>query len=93
MPEASTVTHGKAVLHLGCPASERTETERQLAAASVSIVWAGNVAYALSELERRDIPVLLDLSPGAAALQTARDSGPTCIERCARCVSIGRSDK
>ena len=73
MLEARTVTHEKAVLYLGCPASERPETERQLATASVSVVWADNVAYALSELQRRDIPVLLDLSPGAAALQTARE--------------------
>jgi DNA-binding NtrC family response regulator len=73
MIEARTATPARAVLYLGCPASARPETERLLAAASVSVVWADNVAYALSELQRRDIPVLLDLTPGAAALQTARE--------------------
>lgn len=63
----------KAVLYLGCPASERADTEKLLGAANVSVVWADNVAYALTELQRRDVPVLLDLSRGAAALQIARD--------------------
>ena len=63
----------KSVLYLGCPAAERAETEKLLAAARVSIVWADNVAYALSELHRRDMPVLLDLSRGASALQVARE--------------------
>jgi two-component system, NtrC family, nitrogen regulation response regulator NtrX len=63
----------KSVLYLGCPAAERAETEKLLGAARVSIVWADNVAYALSELNRRDMPVLLDLSRGASALQIARD--------------------
>jgi two-component system, NtrC family, nitrogen regulation response regulator NtrX len=63
----------KAVLYLGCPAAERADTEKQLAVADVSVIWADTVAYALSELQRRDMPVLLDLSRGAAALQIARD--------------------
>jgi two-component system nitrogen regulation response regulator NtrX len=63
----------KAVLYLGCPAAERADTEKQLAVADLSVVWADTVAYALSELQRRDMPVLLDLSRGAAALQIARD--------------------
>jgi DNA-binding NtrC family response regulator len=63
----------KSVLYLGCPASERADTERLLNAANVSVVWAENVAYALNELQRREVPVLLDLSRGAAALQVARD--------------------
>jgi DNA-binding NtrC family response regulator len=63
----------KSVLYLGCPAAERAETERLLAVESVSIVWADSVAYALNELQRRDMPVLLDLSKGAAALQVARE--------------------
>jgi two-component system nitrogen regulation response regulator NtrX len=61
------------VLYLGCPASERQETERLLADASVSVIWAENVPFALNELQRRDMPVLLDLSRGAAALQIARE--------------------
>ncbi len=63
----------KSVLYLGCPAAERAEAEKLLATASVSVVWAESVAYALNELQRRDMPVLLDLSRGAAALQVARE--------------------
>lgn len=63
----------KSVLYLGCPASERAETEKLLAAANVSVVWADSAAYALHELQHREVPVLLDLSRGAAALQVARD--------------------
>jgi two-component system, NtrC family, nitrogen regulation response regulator NtrX len=63
----------KAVLYLGCPAGERADVEKQLGAARVSIAWADTVAHALSELNRRDLPVLLDLSRGASALQMARD--------------------
>ena len=62
-----------AVLYLGCPSAERADAERHLAAANVSIVWADNAHYALTELHRREMPVLLDLSRGAAALQQARD--------------------
>jgi two-component system nitrogen regulation response regulator NtrX len=61
------------VIYLGCPPAERLETERSLASASVSVIWADSVTSALSELERRDLPVLLDLSRGGAALQSARD--------------------
>lgn len=63
----------KSVLYLGCPAEERADTERLLAAADVSVVWAENAAYALSELQQRDMPVLLDVSRDAQALQLARD--------------------
>lgn len=61
------------ILYLGCPDGERIETERALAAASVSVVWADNVSYAVSQLQRRDMPVVLDLSCGDAALQHARE--------------------
>ncbi len=37
------------------------------------MLWADTTAGALSKLQRRDMPVLLDLSRGAAALRTARD--------------------
>ena len=39
----------------------------------MSVVWADTVPHALTELQRRDMPVLLDLSRGAAALQVARE--------------------
>lgn len=63
----------KSVVYLGCPAADRAETQKALGAAELSVVWADNVASALGELQRRDMPVLLDLSLGAAALQHARD--------------------
>jgi len=61
------------VLYLGCPAGERDDAEKLLRAAQLSIVWADDVSYALDELQRRDMPVLLDLSRGAAALQLAQE--------------------
>jgi len=61
------------VLYLGCPALERADTEKQLGAVDVSVVWAENATLALDELERRNMPVLLDLTRGAAALQIARE--------------------
>jgi two-component system nitrogen regulation response regulator NtrX len=61
------------VLYLGCPPAERSDTERALAAAGLKVTWADTVASALGELERCDTPVLLDLSRGVAALQSARD--------------------
>lgn len=63
----------KSILYLGCPPPERPDTERLLASASLSVVWADTTAYALGELRRRAMPVLLDLSSGAASLQAARD--------------------
>jgi two-component system nitrogen regulation response regulator NtrX len=63
----------KSILYLGCPAQERAETEQELAAASLAVIWADSASTALSELQRHDMPVLLDLSRGAAALQIARE--------------------
>jgi len=63
----------KPIVYLGCPPQERLETEKALGAADVSVVWADSVQLALAELQRRDVPVLLDLSRGAAALQSVRD--------------------
>ncbi|HEX3646578.1 MAG TPA: sigma 54-interacting transcriptional regulator [Vicinamibacterales bacterium] len=61
------------VLYLGCPAPERADTEKQLSTADVAVVWGENATFALTELQRRNMPVLLDLSRGAAALQIARE--------------------
>jgi two-component system, NtrC family, nitrogen regulation response regulator NtrX len=63
----------QSIIYLGCPGAERADTEQALAAASLLVVWADNVVSALTELQRRDVPVLLDLSRGAAALQNARE--------------------
>ena len=62
------------VLYLGCPRPERAETEKQLGAANVSVVWGETAGFALNELQQRNMPVLLDLSRGAAALQIAAKS-------------------
>ena len=61
------------VLYLGCPASDRDDAERLLSAGQLSVVWADDVGNALDTLQHRDLPVLLDLSRGAAALQLAHD--------------------
>ena len=61
------------VLYLGCPAPERADTEKRLGAVDVSVVWAENAALVLSELQQHNMPVLLDLSRGAAAIQAARE--------------------
>jgi two-component system nitrogen regulation response regulator NtrX len=61
------------IIYLGCPSSERADTEQALAAAGVLVVWADTVASALTELQQHDVPVLLDLSRGAVALQNARE--------------------
>src|SRR6185295_2251553 len=64
----------KSVLYVGCPSAERADTEELLASADLSVVWAANSAGAVAELQRKsDLPVLLDLSRGAGALQIARD--------------------
>jgi len=64
----------KPVLYIGCPPEERVDAERHLSAAGLSIVWVDNSASAVAELQRKtDMPVLLDLSRGAAALQIARE--------------------
>lgn len=64
----------KSVLYVGCPSAERADTEQLLASADLSVVWADNSAGAFAELQRKsDMPVLLDLSRGAGALQIARD--------------------
>jgi DNA-binding NtrC family response regulator len=63
----------KEVLYLGCPLPERAEAGRLLRSASLSVVWADTAAVALSELQRRHVPVLLDLLRGSWALQIARE--------------------
>ena len=63
----------KSILYLGCPAPERADTEKLLGAVNVSVVWGENASFALNELQRNNMPVLLDLSRGADALQIARE--------------------
>jgi len=63
----------KSIIYIGCPPAERAETTKLLAGADMSIVWADTVSYAIHELQQCEMPVLLDLSRGAAALQVARE--------------------
>jgi DNA-binding NtrC family response regulator len=63
----------KPILYIGCPLPERVAAEKTLAPAGLSIVWVDSGGQALNELERADMPVLIDLSRGAAALQLARE--------------------
>jgi two-component system nitrogen regulation response regulator NtrX len=60
-------------LYVGCPSAERADAESLLASANLSVVWADHTAGALAELQKHEMPVLLDLSRGASALQIARD--------------------
>ena len=82
----------RSLLYLGCPPAEQAETEKLLAAASVSVVWADNIAYALSELQRNDMPVLLDLSRGAAVLQAAQTADAPILLRIERNAGHGGAD-
>jgi DNA-binding NtrC family response regulator len=63
----------KLVLYVGCPEVERSDTQTLLSRTSLSVVWAGNLDCALLELQRCDMPVIVDLSCGANALQIARE--------------------
>jgi DNA-binding NtrC family response regulator len=63
----------RSILYLGCAPAERAVTEKILAASDLSIIWADNPSHALSELQRSEMPVVIDLARGAAALQAARD--------------------
>src|SRR4051812_6980838 len=69
----STTAPVQEVLYLGCPVSERAAAEATLAASRLAVVWADTVAAAATDLQRSAMPVLLDLSRGAAALQNARE--------------------
>jgi DNA-binding NtrC family response regulator len=61
------------ILYVGCPEPEREEAERLLAAAALEVVWADTTSSALSKLQRRDMPVLVDLSRGVSVLRTAHE--------------------
>ena len=63
----------RTVLYFGCAPSERADVESRLARARVQVSWIESSSQAVSELLRRDVPVMLDLAFGMAALQVARD--------------------
>lgn len=61
------------LLYFRCPRSERPATEALLGAAGLSVMWSDDVAHAIEALQRFEMPVLLDLSADAPALQAAHD--------------------
>jgi DNA-binding NtrC family response regulator len=63
----------RVVLYFGCAPAERADVETRLARAKVQVSWVESSGQAVSELTRRDVPVVLDLAFGMAALQVARD--------------------
>jgi two-component system response regulator HydG len=60
------------ILFVGCRSSEREETQRLLRDAALEPVWADTTESALRKVRRREMPVLLDLSRGAAVIHTAQ---------------------
>src|SRR3954447_18992228 len=60
------------MLFVGCPPGERDEARQLLADAALEVVWADTTESALRKLQRRDMPVLLDLSRGGAVVHTAQ---------------------
>ena len=63
----------KSLLYLGCPPSERLESQKRLLATGIEVIWADTVSAAARELQRRDVAVLLDVAPGAAALEMVNE--------------------
>jgi two-component system, NtrC family, nitrogen regulation response regulator NtrX len=61
------------VLYLGCPDPERAEAEKQLSEVDLAVLWGDTASFALTELHQRNLPVLLDLSRGAAVFQIASE--------------------
>jgi DNA-binding NtrC family response regulator len=61
------------VLFVDCPEAQRRDAELQLGLVGRQVVWASSFAVALAELQRRDMPVLIDCSRGAAAFQIVRE--------------------
>jgi len=61
----------RSIIYLGCPAPQRAETEKALAARSLSIVCADSAASAVGELPRRDIPVSRPLVRSGGPAQRA----------------------
>jgi DNA-binding NtrC family response regulator len=61
------------VVHAGCPATERPELLRQLAALNISVVWADASPELLETARRRSLPVVLDLGSGSGLLHAATD--------------------
>ena len=66
-------TAPKSILYFGCPAPERGDLETQLASGKIHVVWIESSSQAALELSRRNMPVVLDLARGGAALQVARE--------------------
>jgi DNA-binding NtrC family response regulator len=53
--------------------ADRRETERQLSASHLTVIWVDSTAAAIAELRRHDMPVLVDSSRGAVSFQAIRE--------------------
>jgi len=61
------------LLYLGCPPAARAEIERQLASVRLAVVWADSSPQAVSELQRRDLPVIADFARAGSTLESLRE--------------------
>lgn len=69
---ASPLPAPRRILYIGCPPIDRSDLEKRFAAARMTITWVDAAPQAIAELQRREVPVVLDLArPGM--LQIARD--------------------
>jgi DNA-binding NtrC family response regulator len=60
------VTGARSVVCLGNPPAERPEVARSLEGAGLSVQWAESVSDTALKLDRTNLPVVVDLSRGAA---------------------------
>jgi DNA-binding NtrC family response regulator len=60
------------VLYAGCPPVERREVEGRIATGQLKVSWIDTLPEATAELQRRDIPIVVDLGR-AATLQFLRE--------------------
>jgi DNA-binding NtrC family response regulator len=60
------VSGARSVVCLGSPPAERQEIDRSLEAAGLNVHWADGVSDVLLRLDRTNLPVVVDLSRGAA---------------------------
>jgi DNA-binding NtrC family response regulator len=61
------------ILFVGCPPAERAATERELASVNAVALWADSPGSACAQLQRQNMPVLIDFSSPAVAVQLIRE--------------------
>ncbi len=63
----------KSLIYFGCPPAERLQAEQAFASAGVSVCWADHLPMVVAELQRRELPVLMDLTQVASVIPTTRE--------------------